>query len=57
MITIGSYQIIRLLRHGMISPEDYKKKMSESEVVEMQALLEERYYDEIAGRILLPMGA
>ena len=39
-----------------MSPQELKRRMEASDMVEMQDLLSDRQYDEIAGRILLPRG-
>ena len=57
MSVIGLYLIYRLLRQTMFFTEDYRKSMeSGQDMIEMQAITNEKEYLQEPGKILLPQG-
>lgn len=57
MSVIGSYFVYRLLRQTIFFTEDYRKSMeSGQDMIEMQALSNEKEYVQEPGKILLPQG-
>mmetsp|Transcript_7422 Transcript_7422/g.6657 ORF Transcript_7422/g.6657 Transcript_7422/m.6657 type:complete len:81 (+) Transcript_7422:94-336(+) len=51
---IGAYVLNKLWYQITMSTDEYRRKLHTQDMIELQAMLREREYDEIAGRILLP---
>ena len=54
MGSIAAYMFQECFKKWTMSEGAVKRKLKESDMIEMTELIEERYYNEEAGRILLP---